>query len=292
MDLSWFEELSPRQADEVSGLLGDARAADGVAPVGEAVVLRLRPEARGSNHLLARDGDVLVGYLHLDVFGDSDGNKVAELAVHPEHRRRGVGSALVTAVAERAEPLRVWSHGGHPGAAALAAKLGYRKVRELLRLRRPLDDDLPPSVLPEGVTLRTFVPGRDEAAVVYVNHRAFAWHPEQSAMSIEDVRLKEGEPWFDPAGFLLAVDADERLLGFHWTKKHTTDLGEVYVVGVDPDAQGGGLGKALTLAGLAHLRDTGLTEVMLYVESDNAAALAVYGRLGFTRWDSDVQYSR
>ncbi|WP_053714260.1 mycothiol synthase [Saccharothrix sp. NRRL B-16348] len=292
MELTWFEVLSPEQAGEVSGLLGAAEAADGVAPVGEAVILRLRPDARGSRHLLARDADELVGYLHLDVFGDSDGNEVAELAVHPGHRRRGHGTALVEAVADRAKPLRIWSHGGHPGAEALAAKLGYRKVRELLRLRRPLDADLPEPVLPAGVTLRSFVPGRDEAAVVYVNHRAFAWHPEQSAMSIEDVRQKEEQPWFDPAGFLLAVDDDGRLLGFHWTKAHTAELGEVYVVGVDPDAQGGGLGKAITLAGLAHLRDAGLTDVMLYVESDNAAALAVYNRLGFTRWDADVQYAR
>ncbi|PSL55023.1 mycothiol synthase [Saccharothrix carnea] len=292
MELSWFERLSPEQADEVTGLLGAAQAVDGVAPVGEAVILRLRPDAHGSRHLLARDGESLVGYLHLDVFGDSDGNEVAELAVHPDHRRRGHGTALVEAVADRAKPLRIWSHGGHPGAGALAAALGYRKVRELLRLRRPLDADLPGPVLPDGVTLRTFVPGRDEAAVVYVNHRAFSWHPEQSAMSIEDVRQKEEQPWFDPAGFLLAVDAEGRLLGFHWTKAHTAELGEVYVVGVDPDAQGGGLGKAITLAGLAHLRDAGLRQVMLYVESDNAAALAVYDRLGFTRWDSDVQYAR
>ncbi|MEU4742351.1 mycothiol synthase [Actinosynnema sp. NPDC023658] len=284
--------MSPEQSDEVSGLLGAAQAADGVAPVGEAVELRLRPGSPGSRHLIARDGDELVGYLHLDVFGDSDGNEVAELAVHPEHRRRGIGSALVEAVADRAKPVRVWSHGGHPGAEALAAKLGYRKVRELLRLRRPLDAELPPPVLPEGVTLRPFVRGRDEAAVVYVNHRAFSWHPEQGSMSIEDLREKEQQRWFDPAGFLLAVAADGRLLGFHWTKAHTAELGEVYVVGVDPDAQGGGLGKAITLAGLAHLRDTGLTEVMLYVESDNAAALAVYKRLGFTLWDSDVQYAR
>nr|WP_274523044.1 mycothiol synthase [Saccharothrix sp. ALI-22-I] len=284
--------MTPEQADEISGLLGAAQSADGVAPVGEAVVLRLRPGAPGSKHLLARDDDRLVGYLHLDVFGDSDSNEVAELAVHPDHRRRGVGGALVEAVADRAKPLRIWSHGGHPGAEALAAKFGYLKVRELLRLRRPLDGDLPEPVLPDGVTLRSFVPGRDEAAVVYVNHRAFSWHPEQGAMSIEDVRQKEEQPWFDPAGFLLAVDADERLLGYHWTKAHSAELGEVYVVGVDPDAQGDGLGKAITLAGLAHLRDTGRTEVMLYVESDNAAALAVYSRLGFTLWDSDVQYAR
>ncbi|MFI9813012.1 mycothiol synthase [Saccharothrix variisporea] len=293
MESTWFEELTDDQVREVMDLVEAAQYADnGVAPVGEAVVLRLRPGARGSNHLLVREDDTLVGYLHLDLFGDADGNKVAELAVHPEHRRRGVGTALATAVAERAAPLRIWSHGGHPGAQALAAKLGYRKVRELLRLRRPLDDTLPEPKLPDGVRLRAFEPGRDEAAVVYVNHRAFSWHPEQGAMSIEDVRDKEHEHWFDPKGFLLAVDAEERLLGFHWTKTHTGDLGEVYVVGVDPDAQGGGLGKALTLAGLEHLRGTGRTEVMLYVESDNAPALAVYARLGFEKWDSDVQYAK
>ncbi|MEU6150806.1 mycothiol synthase [Actinosynnema sp. NPDC047251] len=284
--------MSTEQFRDVTDLLDAAARADGVAAVGEQVLMRLRPGARGSAHLLANSGDTLVGYLHLDLLGDADDNKVAELAVHPEHRRQGVGTALVEAAAARAEPLRIWSHGGHAGASALAGKLGYRKVRELLRLRRPLDDTLPDATLPDGVALRPFEPGRDEAAVVYVNHRAFAWHPEQGAMSIEDVRDKEQERWFDPAGFLLAVDGENRLLGFHWTKAHTPDLGEVYVVGVDPDAQGGGLGKALTLAGLAHLRRSGASEVMLYVESDNAAALAVYERLGFTRWDSDAQYAK
>ncbi|MFD7655272.1 mycothiol synthase [Actinosynnema sp. NPDC059797] len=291
MELSWSEELSPEQVGEVTGLLGAVRDVDGVAPVGEAVTLRLRPGARGSAHLLARRDGALAGYLHLDVLGDAEGNQVAELAVHPDHRRRGVGSALLAAVAERAAPLRVWAHGGLPAQEALAAKLGARKVRELLRMGRRLDADLPAPVLPPGVRLRAFEPGRDEEAVVRVNHRAFSWHPEQGAMGVEDLRAKQGEPWFDPAGFLLAVDADDRLLGFHWTKAHSAELGEVYVVGVDPDAQGGGLGKALTLAGLAHLRAAGRVEVMLYVEADNASALAVYNRLGFTRWDSDAQYA-
>jgi mycothiol synthase len=292
VELIRSEELSPEQVGEVTDLLGAVRDADGVAPVGEAVTLRLRPGAPGSTHLLARRAGALVGYLHLDLVGDAEGNKVAELAVHPDHRRRGVGTALLWAVVDRVEPLRVWAHGGLPAQEALAAKLGARKVRELLRMGRPLDGDLPEPVLPPGVRLRAFEPGRDEEAVVRVNHRAFSWHPEQGAMSVEDVLGKEREPWFDPAGFLLAVDAEDRLLGFHWTKVHSARLGEVYVVGVDPDAQGGGLGKALTLAGLAHLRAAGLAEVMLYVEADNASALAVYTRLGFTRWDSDAQYAR
>lgn len=288
--LSWFEELTADQAAEVTGLLEAAQGTDGVAPVGEAVRLRMRPGATGSRHLLAHLDGELAGYAHVDLIGDSGGNKVAELAVHPKHRHQGVGEALVKALPP--ESLRIWAHGGHPDAEKLAEKLGFRKVRELLRMRLRVENDLPEPELPEGLTIRSFVPGKDEAAVVYVNHRAFDWHPEQGAMSIEDVRAKEDEPWFDPGGFLLAFDADDRLAGFHWTKVHTPELGEVYVVGVDPDRQGGGLGKALTLAGLRHLREQGVKEVMLYVESDNTAAVRVYTKLGFTLWDADVQYAR
>jgi mycothiol synthase len=127
-----------------------------------------------------------------------------------------------------------------------------------------------------------------------VNNRAFDWHPEQGGWDVEQVRVREAEPWFDPAGFLLAVDADDRLLGFHWTKVHSDaePIGEVYVLGVDPSAHGRGLGVALTLAGLHHLRGRGLREVMLYVEADNHGAVAMYRKLGFTDWDTDVAYSR
>jgi mycothiol synthase len=97
------------------------------------------------------------------------------------------------------------------------------------------------------------------------------------------------QPWFDPAGFLIA-EQDGAMVGFHWTKVHPDGLGEVYVLGVDPERHGGGLGRALTVAGLRYLYDRGLRTVLLYVESDNAAALAVYRRLGFTTWKTDVMY--
>ena len=114
-------------------------------------------------------------------------------------------------------------------------------------------------------------------------------------MTLADLKAREEEAWFDPEGFLLAVDADGTLLVYHWTKVHPKQgphpaIGEVYVVGVTPDAQGSGLGKALTVAGIRHLQEKGLHAVMLYVDADNEAAVALYRKLGFVRWDTDVMY--
>jgi mycothiol synthase len=82
------------------------------------------------------------------------------------------------------------------------------------------------------------------------------------------------------------------MAGFHWTKVHDSRLGEVYVVGVDPAEQGSGLGRALTLAGLRHLRDLGVPEAMLYVDEDNASAIRMYKGLGFSRASADAMYRR
>ncbi|OLR90850.1 mycothiol synthase [Actinokineospora bangkokensis] len=270
-------------------LLRAVAAADGRPELGD----DLPGGFRGGEHLTADLDGTPVAYAHLDTAGDAFGRQVVELFVHPDHRRRGIGTAIARAVLDRAAPgARFWSHGDHPGAAAIAAGLGLAKVRELLVMRRALGaGDLPEPAWPEGVTARTFEPGRDEDAVIAVNKAAFDWHPEQGALTVTDLVATEGEPWFDPAGFFLAVDARDRVLGFHWTKVHPDGEGEVYVVGVDPAAQGGGLGKALTLVGLHHLEAAGRPSVLLYVESDNHPAVAVYTRLGFARSAADVQWA-
>jgi mycothiol synthase len=174
----------------------------------------------------------------------------------------------------------------------------------LLQMRRDLAgvDPDPRPALPEEVHVEPFRPGRDDEAWLRVNARAFAFHPEQGRWTPEDLRLREHEPWFDPAGFLMAwrgdPDAGGTLLGSHWTKVHPAGdvgdepVGEVYVLGIDPDAQGMRLGRALTDLGLAYLRARGLREVMLYVEEDNAAAVALYERSGFHRYSVDVSWQR
>jgi mycothiol synthase len=284
--LQWKAGLDDAGSTQVRALASAAAVADGSAPLSDEVLLALRGD--DASHLLARDGDVLVGFAHLDPAGGG------ELVVHPDHRRAGLGTRLARELLDRGGPLRVWAHGEHPGAVAIAGHLGLHRVRTLWQMHLDLPDAPPARPLPPGVTLRPFVVGVDEAEFLRVNNAAFDWHPEQGGWGVEQVRARESEPWFDADGFLLAVDDAGRLLGYHWTKVHTGPerIGEVYVLGVDPAAQGTGLGAVLTIAGLRHLHERGLRAVLLYVESDNEPAIRVYRKLGFTLRHSDVLFAR
>ncbi|MEU0911483.1 mycothiol synthase [Streptomyces althioticus] len=290
--LRTFPTLDQEQVGAVLALLEEAAREDGQQAVSEQGRLQLRGGAReGVSHLLLTVGEELVGYAQLE---DTDPVEppAAELVVHPSFRGQGHGRALGTALlAASGKRLRVWAHGGHSAARHLAQVLGLTLFRELRQMRRPLANlDLPDPVLPQGVTVRTFEPGRDDAAWLALNAAAFAHHPEQGSLTQRDLDDRKAEPWFDPAGFFLA-EGDGRLVGFHWTKVHAEEgLGEVYVLGVAPGAQGGGLGKALTTIGLRHLADQGLPTAMLYVDADNKAAVSVYERLGFVTHETDLMY--
>ncbi|MGX6603716.1 mycothiol synthase [Micromonosporaceae bacterium Da 78-11] len=287
--------LSASEADDVLTLAAAAGEADGVYPLSEDVVLRVRGGGDQGDrvHLLSVTDDGLAGYAYLDR-ADPEG-PAGELVVHPRHRLRGHGTALLDAAGPG--PLRFWAHGDDPGAHAFADKHGFTRARVLWQMRRSLTEPLPDLPLPAGVTLRGFRPGHDEQDWLGVNARAFAHHPEQGRWTVDDLRLREDEPWFDPAGFLLAVDIEDALLGFHWTKVHPADgtdpaIGEIYVLGVDPTGHRRGLGAALSVAGLRHLAAQGLTQAMLYVDESNPAAVALYRRLGFEIHKTDVNYQR
>ncbi|MEU4530876.1 mycothiol synthase [Micromonospora ureilytica] len=291
------DRLAAAEIADVLALASAAGDTDGADPLDEHVLLRLRDADAPAVHLIARaDDGTLTGYAHLDTT-DPVGGIGVELVVHPVYRRRGTGRALARGVlASATGPLRAWAHGDHPSAAALAVDLGFTRARVLWQLRRPLAAPLGEPRLPDGVVLRAFRPGADDSAWLTLNARAFAEHPEQGRWTSDDLRVRLAEPWFDPAGFLLAEEtATGRLLGFHWTKVHerpgSARIGEVYVLGVEPTAHGGGLGRALTTAGLTHLRDKrGLDRVMLYVDDSNTGAVALYERLGFARWSAHINY--
>ncbi|MCX5146960.1 mycothiol synthase [Streptomyces sp. NPDC048550] len=289
-----LDELTEEQAAAVLDLIEDAARTDGTTAVSEQGRLQLRGGRReGIRHFLLTEKGRLAGYGQLE---DTDPVEApaAELVVHPALRGRGHGRALGSALlAASGKRIRVWAHGGKSAARHLAQVLGLTLFRELRQLRRPLGPEGPPLpevVLPAGVTVRTFVPGEDDASWLAVNAAAFAHHPEQGALTQRDLNDRIAQPWFDPKGFFLA-ERDGELVGFHWTKVHAEErLGEVYVLGVRPGAQGGGLGKALTAIGLHHLAGAGLPTAMLYVDADNPAALAVYEGLGFSTHEVDLMY--
>jgi mycothiol synthase len=302
-ELSVHGRLAAAEVADVKQLVHAVKHEDGVPPLSDHVLLHLPgggdTEVR---HVLARADGQLVGYAHLDVTDVVAGSS-GEVAVLPSYRRRGVGRAIVERLLELTPDgrLRLWARAENPAAARLAASLGFERTRVLRQMRRVLTD-LPPALMPVGVSVRTFEVGEDEPAWTALNNEAFAGHPDQGSWSVDEVVVREQESWFDPAGFFLAV-RDGRLVGFHWTKVHGADvhgadghghpaIGEVYVVGVAGSERGTGLGKALTLLGLHHLAGLGLSEALLYVDESNEAAIGLYERLGFTTWSKDVSWSR
>ena len=241
-----------------------------------------------------------VGYAHLSVEGDpaaSAGPPVGawglEVVVDPEHRGIGVEVALVEAALEHAADqgggtVHFWVFRPTEIHDALAHRLGFTRGRELLQMRRPLPHPEAPR-WPAGTVVRRFVPGRDEDAWLAVNNRAFDGHVEQGGWTRAMLAQREAEPWFDPSGFLVAERGGE-LAGFCWTKVHPNGLGEIYVIAVDPGAQGSGLGKALVLGGLASLAERGITTGMLYVDAANDGAVGLYRHLGFEVHHVDRAY--
>ncbi len=263
------------------GLAARALAVDGVDPLNEASHLALEAGDAGRVHMVVKEGTVVVGAAF------APGLTPVEVVVDPDHRRQGHGTSLVTQLLAAGES-RFWAHGDLPAAQALAASKHLLPERTVLVLRLEMDAPPEPERVPDGVTLRVFE-ANDADAIVRVNGRAFASHPEQGAMDRADFERRAGSDWFDPDGVFVAV-RDGTVVGFHWTKVEG-DVGEVYVVGVDPAEQGSGLGTALTARGIRHLHASGLRIVDLYVEGDNERALAMYRRLGFTEHARDVLYA-
>ncbi len=282
-------ELTEPEVNDVLRLVADAEAVDEVWTLNEAALLRLRRPHPTTQHLLVSEGANLVAYAQLESGTEWS---AGQLVVAPEHRLQGIGTLLLQRlIMESSRPLRVWAMGDSPAARALAKTTGMTRRRELLIMERGLDEELPEPLIPAGVEIRTFVPGEDEQEWLQVNSAAFAHHPEQALIDRDDLADRMAEPWFDPEGFFVAT-VDDTMVGFHWTKQHQDQLGEVYVLGVTPAAAGRGLGKALLLTGLRSMQERGNTRVQLYVESDHRAAIELYLNYGFATVNRDVMYAQ
>lgn len=234
------------------------------------------------HHVLLTSGEEIVGYAQVD-------RGSAELAVHPEHRGQGIGGRLVRQTKEHDPDAAIWAHGNLPHAQQLATSTGLTSVRELLYMQAPVQAaDVPEP--PPGITITTFTPA-DAEDWLALNAQAFASHPEQGRLTMDDLHTRMGEDWFEEDNFWLARDTEGRLVGYMWVKREPgASIAEIYVLGVSPLAQGKGLGKYLTTLSLARMADRGVTVMDLYVEGDNHPALATYRARGFTPAVTHVQY--
>jgi mycothiol synthase len=224
------------------------------------------------------------------------GSWALEFVVDPHHRDadpeiglRLVEAALDVVREEGGGHVHMWVPKPTPLHDRIAEATGLRRGRQLLQLRRPLPVEGGEG---HGLDVRPFIPGFDDERWLVVNNRAFRWHDEQGDWDLETLKARQAQEWFDPAGFLLH-ERNGRLAGFCWTKVHADHdppLGEIYVIAVDPDFQGLGLGRRLVLAGLDWLWRNRIETAMLYVDRDNAPAVRLYEALGFTLDHVDQAY--
>jgi mycothiol synthase len=289
---AFAESTDSGPAAEVRRIAEACDDADGVITLNEQACLQLKYRGLRDASLWLGDGGFAL--LH---------GQILDLAVHPDARGNGVGTALAAAALASTDKVEAWSHADHPAAARIAARFGIPRERELRIMSRPTSLPVSDVVVPPGIRIRTFLPS-DEDALLEVNAAAFAHHPEQGHMTSEDFHERVAETWFDPDGLFLAVPDEEtdpelaadpsmQVLGFHWTKVHRDEdppYGEVYVVATNPKAAGRGLGTVLTNVGLRHLATQGIDEVILYVDGDNDPAISVYERQGFEVRRAEVQY--
>jgi mycothiol synthase len=272
------------------------------APPGDVGTIGVVGMTGPAGMVIARRGGELIGYAHLS--GDpKDGRFALELVVDdvPGSGREDVRNALMAASFDRVAALgggsvRFWAAEAGDEDDSLAGTHGFHLERELIQMRCSLP--LPPEVDRSGhsgpVRTRPFRPGLDEEAWLATNNRAFASHPEQGNWTLTTLLDREREAWFDPEGLLL-LEHQGRMAGSCWTKVHSTTsppMGEIYVIGVDPDFHGRGWGRALTAAGLDWLAGRGLMVGMLYVDAENRAAVSLYRSMGFATDHVDRAYVR
>ena len=156
-------------------------------------------------------------------------------------------------------------------------------MRHILKLHRSLLDPIPQTS--NNFEISTFLPSLHKEEWLALNNKIFEKHPDQGNWGMADLENRMAESWFDPAGFFIALN-NKKIIGFCWMKIHhdfvnRDPIGEIYVIGVDPENKQTGLGKALASTGLNYLTSKSLKQAMLYVDADNAPALAMYQGLGF-----------
>jgi mycothiol synthase len=209
--------------------------------------------------------------------------------VDPSFEGRGLGSAIVdwTETQTRSRiredaPARLWHsvQTGNVGAIALLEAYGYIAIRSFWQMAMDLDDSFDAGAVPEGVTIRPVVMEVDGPAAQSVLNTAFRSHFGHVEETFEGwLAQQEADDTWDPTLGLLA-EVDGTIVGF--SNNGVIDgTGYVFELGVLPEMQGRGIGRALLRHSFAMLAARGIRKGRLGVDTQNATgAVELYRSVG------------
>jgi mycothiol synthase len=231
-----------------------------------------------------------------------------DIWVHPEVRRQGLGSQLLTWLEAHARATVRDGVGGpvdlphflgggtnveHAASVAFAAQAGYAPIRFGFQMRRPLDAPIPAAPLPDGIEVRAVLP-EHHRAIWAADNEAFQDHFEPRERDETDFARFTADPDCDTSLWQVAWAGDEVagcvLNGIYPSENAATGeaLGWLDHVSVRRPWRGQGLAKALIARSMAILLDRGMRVAVLGVDADNpTGALQLYEQFGFRphrRW--------
>ncbi len=227
---------------------------------------------------VAVDEDRIVGHTALDGSGDA-----SVLAQEP-----AVGDALVTRVVERARErgfayVAITVDSGDERLTELVKRNAFTLDREILRMWRPLNGDLPEPMWADGISVRTYAPADGERVQAVLDAQYGGWDADYVARPHDAwLAFMTQHDDFDPAMWFLA-ERDGELVGcaLHW-KESKERRGWVKDIAVSSSERGKGIGRALLHHAFRAYAERGVEQVGLKVDSTNpSGALQLYDRLGF-----------
>lgn len=237
----------------------------------------------------------MVGYI--DVAPELGiGRVILNCWVHPQHRRQGLATKLLGYAMGRAKELgakvaQVNIPQDNTVAKSVLYKLGFRLLRRFLELRLDITQVRWRDIDQTAFSYRHLRRG-EEDRLTQIQNRSFAGTWGYNPNTVEEIIYRTNLSGCSPEDVIVAYGGD-RPIGYCWTRiiyKAATGerKGQIFMLGVDPDYRGRGVGKGVLLAGLEYLKSKGLPVAELTVDSRNRAACSLYRSVGFKTWMSSL----